>query len=125
VSVPDREGAQRLDALVRAHQSALYAFALNLCGQPSDAHDLVQDTFERALRAESAGAAAPQNDRAWLLTVLHHLFIDLCRRHTRGPQLASLDGVDVAAVEPPAPPPAWRRTRRRSERSNHEREHPR
>jgi RNA polymerase sigma-70 factor (ECF subfamily) len=104
VSVPDREGSRRLDALVREHQPALYAFALKLCGRPEDAHDLVQDTFERALRAEASGTAASQ--RAWLFTVLHHLFIDRYRRRVRAPQLSSLDDVDVAAGEP-EPPPAW------------------
>ena len=103
VSVPDREGARRLDALVRQHQAALQAFALKLCGNASDAHDLCQDTFERALRSEGT---ARSNDRAWLFTVLHHLFIDRYRRRTREPRLAELDTVDVAAAEP-TPPPAW------------------
>lgn len=94
-----------MDALVREHQPALYAFALKLCGQPQDANDLVQDTFEKALRAE-AGGVERGNDRAWLFTVLHHLFIDRYRRRARGPQHASLDDVDVAAKEP-EPPPAW------------------
>jgi RNA polymerase sigma-70 factor (ECF subfamily) len=87
------------------HQPALYAFALKLCGQPQDAHDLVQDTFEKALRAD-AGGVERGNDRAWLFTVLHHLFIDRYRRRVRGPQHASIDEVDVAAKEP-EPPPAW------------------
>ena len=94
-----------MDALVREHQPALYAFALKLCGQPPDANDLVQDTFEKALRAEASGAERG-NDRAWLFTVLHHLFIDRYRRRVRGPQHASIDDVDVAAKEP-EPPPAW------------------
>jgi RNA polymerase sigma-70 factor, ECF subfamily len=94
-----------MDALVREHQPALYAFALKLCGQPQDANDLVQDTFEKALRAD-AGGIERGNDRAWLFTVLHHLFIDRYRRRARGPQHANIDDVDVAAKEPEAPP-AW------------------
>jgi RNA polymerase sigma-70 factor (ECF subfamily) len=105
VSVPDRDTLRRLDALVREHQSALHAFALKLCGDANDARDLVQDTFERALRAD-ATQAPRSNDRAWLFTVLHHLFIDRYRRRAREPRLASLDDVDVAAAEPVAPP-AW------------------
>jgi RNA polymerase sigma-70 factor (ECF subfamily) len=104
VSVPDRDTVRRLDALVREHQSALHAFALKLCGDPSDARDLVQDTFERALRAD-ATQQPRSNQRAWLFTVLHHLFVDRYRRRAREPRLASIDDVDVASVEPPPPPP--------------------
>jgi RNA polymerase sigma-70 factor (ECF subfamily) len=103
VTVPDREAARRLDALARAHQPALEAFGLKLCGNAQDAHDLVQDTFERALRAQEPPRT---NERAWLFTILHHLFIDRYRRKTRGPRLTSIDDIDVAAAEPP-PPPAW------------------
>jgi RNA polymerase sigma-70 factor (ECF subfamily) len=103
VSVPDPHLTRRLDGLVREHQSALYAFALKLCGDASDARDLVQDTFERALRADAEGRT---NDRAWLFTVLHNLFIDRYRRRTREPRLASIDEVDIAASEP-TPLPLW------------------
>jgi RNA polymerase sigma-70 factor (ECF subfamily) len=103
VSVPDPEVTRRLDALVREHQSALYAFAVKLCGDPSDARDLVQDTFERAVRAD---AQARGNDRAWLFTVLHHLFVDRYRRRRREPRLASLEDHDIASSEP-TPVPLW------------------
>jgi RNA polymerase sigma-70 factor (ECF subfamily) len=105
VSVPDRDASRRLDALAREHSPALTAFALKLCGDASEAHDLVQDTFERALRAGS-GQQPRTNERAWLFTILHHLFIDRYRRQARGPRHTSIDDVDVAAAEV-APPPAW------------------
>lgn len=105
VSVPDREASRRLDALAREHTGALTAFAVKLCGDPSDARDLVQDTFERALRA-GASLQPRTNERAWLFTILHHLFIDRYRRIARGPRHTSIDDVDLAAVEP-APAPSW------------------
>lgn len=109
VSVPDREASRRLDVLAREHTPALTAFAIKLCGDPSDARDLVQDTFERALRA-SASQTPRANERAWLFTILHHLFIDRYRRQARGPRHTSIDDVDVAAPEADAPPPpAWTR----------------
>jgi RNA polymerase sigma-70 factor (ECF subfamily) len=91
--------------LAREHSPALTAFAVKLCGDPNDARDLVQDTFERALRA-GASQQPRTNERAWLFTILHHLFIDRYRRQTRGPRHTSLDDVDVPVAEP-APPPAW------------------
>jgi RNA polymerase sigma-70 factor (ECF subfamily) len=106
VSVPERDAARELDALVRAHQAALLAFALKLCRQPQDAHDLVQDTFERALRAWSGSVPPPANERAWLCMVLHNLFIDRCRRAARAPRSANIDELQVPAREPDAPP-AW------------------
>ncbi len=104
LSVPDRDASRRLDALVREHQDALYAFALKLCGEANDARDLVQDVYERVLRADQSQPR--ENERAWMFTVLHHLFVDRYRKKARGPRHSSLDDVEVAAVEP-TPPPAW------------------
>ena len=105
MSVPERRAHHRLEALARDHQAALLGLAYKLCGQADDARDLVQDTFERALRAEAAGRA-PDHERAWLFAVLHNLFIDRCRKRARSPQLAQLEDVEVAAREP-EPPPSW------------------
>lgn len=97
------------EASVRAHTGTLYGLAMRLSGNKSDANDLVQDTFERALR--NFDRLVPgTNERAWLCTILHHLFIDLCRRRRRE------RARDEEAPEPAcAPhdhdeePPAWAR----------------
>jgi RNA polymerase sigma-70 factor (ECF subfamily) len=69
-------------SFAREHESVLRAAALRLCGNATDANDLVQDTFERGLR--SLARFQPGTDgRAWLLTILHNLFIDRCRARTR------------------------------------------
>jgi RNA polymerase sigma-70 factor (ECF subfamily) len=66
----------------RQHEQVLQATALRLCGNPTDARDLVQDTFERGLR--NLERFQPGTDgRAWLITILHRLFIDRCRARTR------------------------------------------
>jgi RNA polymerase sigma-70 factor (ECF subfamily) len=94
--------------LVRDHQAALEAFALKLCGNPPDAHDLVQDTFERALR-KLATLQPGTNERAWLFTILHNLFIDRCRRKQRDPASANVAELDLPSPGEPEPPPAWTR----------------
>ena len=98
---------QRPGEWARAHLPALDAYALALCGNPDDASDLVQDTFERALSTRRD--RLPQhNRRAWLCTVLRHLFLDRCRKETR--RMRQVD-IDLAALpdraEPEAAEPAW------------------
>ncbi len=93
---------------VREHEAALHATALRLCGNATDARDLVQDTLERGLR--SLERFKPGTDgRAWLLTILHHIFIDRCRSRTRERRAdVSAEEVEerVAAPEAEAQP-AW------------------
>jgi RNA polymerase sigma-70 factor (ECF subfamily) len=69
----------RVKAFVREHEGALEAIALRLCRNRADAHDLVQDTFERALTA-FARVSSHSNPRSWLVTILNNLFIDRCRQ---------------------------------------------
>jgi RNA polymerase sigma-70 factor (ECF subfamily) len=112
VPVREREDARRrFEEFARNHQAALEAFAGKLCGHPADARDLVQDTFERALRGFDS-LADGTHERAWLFTILHHLFIDRCRRRTREPAMQTLDpeAPELAQPDPEPEPqsaPAW------------------
>jgi RNA polymerase sigma-70 factor (ECF subfamily) len=56
----------------------LRRYARGLTGDPAWADDLVQDTAERAL-ARWKGFRPDSNLRAWLLTILRHLYIDQLR----------------------------------------------
>lgn len=76
---PDR---QSFADFVRQHEAVLQGTALRLCGNPTDARDLVQDTYERGLTRFDRFREGTDG-RAWLLTILHHLFIDRCRSRTR------------------------------------------
>jgi RNA polymerase sigma-70 factor (ECF subfamily) len=60
----------------------LRARALKLCLNATEAHDLVQDTVERALRFESSYEPGT-NLRAWMQQVLFSVFVTRCRRLRR------------------------------------------
>jgi RNA polymerase sigma-70 factor (ECF subfamily) len=107
-STPTPLDSRWFAAFAREHEAALHATAMRLCGNASDARDLVQLTFERGLR--NLARYRPGTDgRAWLLTILHHIFIDQCRSRTRE-RRADVSAEDVeeriAAPEPEAAP-AW------------------
>jgi RNA polymerase sigma-70 factor (ECF subfamily) len=91
------------EAIARAHHGALVRFATQLCGDASEARDLVQDTFERALRRFDSFEPGT-NARAWLFRILHNAFIDRCRKRTATPKTEWVES--IAAPETDAPP-AW------------------
>jgi RNA polymerase sigma-70 factor, ECF subfamily len=85
-----------------SHHNALFVLAQKMCGNRFDAQDLVQDTYERALRS-SARFAPGTNAAAWLATILRRLFVDAYRRQRRITPVA-LDGDQFMADEPEVEP---------------------
>ena len=65
------------EALV--HLDALYSFALKLARARDDAEDLVSDTLLRALERWDQYRLGT-NIRAWLFTILYHVFVSRKRR---------------------------------------------
>lgn len=102
---PVTGGQAAFPEAVGAHDRALFAHARRLCGNDADARDLVHDTYEKALRSR-ASYTESGNLKSWLLTILHHLFLDRCRKARRAPRTQAIEDVDVAAPEP-VPPPRW------------------
>jgi RNA polymerase sigma-70 factor (ECF subfamily) len=92
-------------ALVDA-EPALMRLAERLCASHADTLDLVQDTFERAMRQGlPPGVRSP---RAWFATVMHNLFVDRCRAAARQPSCDALDDQDdIVPLEAHAPEPPW------------------
>jgi RNA polymerase sigma-70 factor (ECF subfamily) len=86
------------------YEGALYARAMRLVRSHSDAWDLVQDTYERALRGQS-GFQPGTNLRQWMMTIMYNLFLDRCRRMAREPRAVGLDDHEVASPDPEAPEP--------------------
>jgi RNA polymerase sigma-70 factor (ECF subfamily) len=66
----------------------LYAAALRLTRNPSDAEDLLQETYLRAYRGFS-GFQEGTNLRAWMYRILTNTFINSYRKKQREPQTVS------------------------------------
>jgi RNA polymerase sigma-70 factor (ECF subfamily) len=95
-------------ALVDA-EPALMRLGERLCASHADTLDLLQDTFERAMR--QGMPVSVRSPRAWLATIMHNLFVDRCRAAARRPRCEVLDEEhgDVLPLEAQPPEPAWSR----------------
>ncbi len=92
-----RRAAFEREALL--HLDALYSFGLKLSRSRDDAEDLVSDTILRALERWEQYRLGT-NIRAWLFTILYHLFVSRKRRVDAREVLAPADADGRAAFEP-------------------------
>jgi RNA polymerase sigma-70 factor (ECF subfamily) len=65
-----------------AHLDHLYRVAVHLAKDPTEAEDLVQETFVRALAAHDQFDPGT-NMKAWLTKILHNFFFDHYRQRKR------------------------------------------
>lgn len=80
------------------HQRALLAAAMRLTRQRDDAHDLVQETYMRALAAWP-NLRHHRNVKAWLFRILSNTFINNYRRSQRHGRLTrERPGETVSAI---------------------------
>lgn len=79
------------DALQYARQ--LYSAALRMTRNPSDAEDLVQETFLKAYRAYDSFEEGT-NLKAWLYRILTNTFINKYRADSRRPKQSELGDVE-------------------------------
>jgi len=85
------------EADAQRHLGALYSFALKLARSRDDAEDLVSDTYLRAIERWEQFRPGT-NMRAWLFTILYHLFISRKRR---------IDAREVVSTDDPDAPLAF------------------
>lgn len=100
-----RPGADALRRLLTEQLPILRVVARGLSRDPTEIEDLVQDAYERALRSiDRIDVGA--NPRGWMVTILHNLHIDRCRRRARMKPHVPYDEVPLAAPEA-SEAPAW------------------
>ena len=80
----------------------LYAAAMRLAKNPSDASDLVQETYLKAFRAFGRFEEGT-NLKAWLYRILTNTFINDYRRRSRRPAMTELTGAEAAVERSPEP----------------------
>ncbi|AFI66028.1 RNA polymerase sigma factor [Burkholderia pseudomallei] len=84
---------ERFRALALPHLDAAYNLARWLCGNSSDADDVVQEACMRALRF--LDSCRGDNARPWLLTIVRHTWYSEWRRRANAHEVAA-DALDAA-----------------------------
>jgi RNA polymerase sigma-70 factor (ECF subfamily) len=85
--------AARFTEQALEYMPALYSAALRMTRNPSDAEDLVQETYLKAYRAY-AGFEDGTNLRAWLYRILTNTYINLYRARQRRPRETDLADIE-------------------------------
>src|SRR6266702_3072360 len=89
----ERERAEAVGREALAYADGLYNLARYLTRNDSDAEDLVQETYGRAIKA-SAQFTPGTNLKAWLFRILRNAFMSLYRRQRHDPTVGGLDTVN-------------------------------
>jgi RNA polymerase sigma-70 factor (ECF subfamily) len=75
------------------HIDALYGFAMTLTRDPTEAQDLVQETYLRAVRA--FGQLMPDSNlKSWLFAIMRNVWLNQLRHSRSGPRFVELDAED-------------------------------
>jgi RNA polymerase sigma-70 factor (ECF subfamily) len=79
---------QSFEAEALPHLDAVYRFALRLAGSPSEAEDLVQETFLRAYRAWDQYTPGTRA-KSWLFTICRNAYLRQRERDSRRDELVA------------------------------------
>ena len=83
----------RFEELAMGYMGSLYSTALRMTRNPSDAEDLVQETYLKAYRAFGTFQEGT-NLKSWLYKILTNTFINTYRARRRRPSETELDEVE-------------------------------
>ncbi|MHB8262995.1 MAG: sigma-70 family RNA polymerase sigma factor [Acidimicrobiales bacterium] len=75
------------------HMDSLYSAALRMTRNPSDAEDLVQETYLKAYKG-FGGFQDGTNVRAWLYKILTNTYINNYRSAKRRPETTGMDNIE-------------------------------
>lgn len=76
------------------HIDALYGFAMMLTRDQTEAQDLVQETYLRAVRA--FGSLMPDSNlKSWLFAIMRNIWLNQLRHARSGPRFVELDGEEA------------------------------
>jgi RNA polymerase sigma-70 factor, ECF subfamily len=89
---PEPRAKQKCDAGIE-HIDGLYGYALVLTQNRTDAEDLVQETYLRAIRAMGR-LRDDSNVKGWLFTILRNIWLNELRQRRKAPE-----NVDVETDE--------------------------
>ncbi len=87
------ENRKDFEELALQYMDSIYSVALRMTRDPTEAEDLVQDTYLRAYRFFDKFEKGT-NFRAWLFRILKNIYINKYRKESRAPQM-----VDISSVE--------------------------
>jgi RNA polymerase sigma-70 factor (ECF subfamily) len=73
------------------HIDSLYGYAMTLTHNPSEAEDLVQETYLRAVKA--FGQLVPNSNlKSWLFVIMRNAWLNQIRHLQSGPRFLEMDG---------------------------------
>jgi len=98
--------AQDLEAVLAELRPTLLRLAERLCGNPTDAEDVLQETLLRAVHRLPHDV---RNVAAWMTTTLRNAFVDHTRRLKRRPIHEAITDhhESLTQIEPDGPEPQW------------------
>jgi RNA polymerase sigma-70 factor, ECF subfamily len=86
----------------------LFGYAMALARNPTEASDLVQETYVRALKAKES-LRHGSNVKNWMFTILRNIWLNQLRHKRSAPQIVELEvheGTVDAAIKPSKDPHA-------------------
>lgn len=83
MSAVQRQDKSAFASLMARHLDSLYGYAIRLTQEPSNAEDLVQETWLRVWANANKYRQGKVAFSTWLHRVLHNLFVDQYRRKQR------------------------------------------
>src|SRR5580692_3029419 len=92
--------SQKRDDAILQYIDGLYSYALVLARNRSDAEDLVQETYLRAMRAMGR-LRAGSNVKGWLFTILRNIWLNQLRQRHVAQEVPVID-LDQYTAEAPS-----------------------